>query len=280
MRRMKTALLFPAALALALSFIPLDALAWGAQGHRLVARIAETELTPQTKAEVDRLLAGEPEPSLSAIAAWADELRANDPDLGRRSAAWHYVNLGEDGCHYTPAKHCKNGNCVIEALKAQSAILADRSKPLAERRQALKFVVHLVGDIHQPMHAGYANDKGGNNFQVQYNGRGTNLHSLWDSGMFYDQRLNDDAYLQRLLAQPQPAHESRINLQRDIAGWAESSCQVAIRPGVYPAKRTLDAGYADVYRPIAEARLRLAGERLATLLNQLLGGRMPASPTR
>lgn len=274
MRRMKNALLFPvAALAFALSLVPLDAFAWGAQGHRLVARIAETKLTPRTQAEVDRLLAGEPDPTLPGVAAWADELRGKDPGLGRRSAGWHYVNLAEDGCRYTPAKNCKNGNCVIEALKAQSAILADRSKPLAERQQALKFVVHLVGDIHQPMHAGYAHDKGGNDFQVQYNGRGTNLHSLWDSGMFYEQRSNDDAFLQRLLAQRAPAREARINLQRDAAIWAENSCQVAVQPGVYPNKRTLDATYGDVYRPIAEARLRLAGERLATLLNQLLGGR-------
>ena len=88
------------ALALALTFVPTDALAWGAQGHRLVARIAETRLTPQTQAEVDRLLAAEPDPTLHAIAPWADQLRAKDPDLGKRSAGWHYVNIGEDDCQY------------------------------------------------------------------------------------------------------------------------------------------------------------------------------------
>ncbi|WP_305806545.1 S1/P1 nuclease [Stenotrophomonas sp. YIM B06876] len=263
-------LLVSASLAVVCTTLPTDALAWGAQGHRLVARIAETGLTPQVQAEVDRLLAGEPDPTLHAIAPWADALRANDPDLGKRSAGWHYINMGEDGCHYVPDRHCRNGNCVIEALKAQSAILADRSRPDAERAQALKFVVHLVGDIHQPMHAGYAHDKGGNDFQVQFNGRGSNLHSLWDSGMFYQQGLDDDAYLQRLLALPPQQQTTRLSLSRDITAWAEDSCRVAIAPGTYPKKHTLDAAYSDVYRPIAEARVRLAGEHLAALLNTLL----------
>ena len=137
----------------------------------VVARIAEPRLTPQTRAEVARLLANEPTPTLAAIAPWADELRAKDPGLGKRSAGWHYVNIGEDDCQYDVERNCRNGNCVVEALKTQTAILGDRSRPDAERAQALKFVVHFVGDIHQPMHAGYGHDKGGNDFQVQYNGR-------------------------------------------------------------------------------------------------------------
>ncbi|MFP3648289.1 S1/P1 nuclease, partial [Paraburkholderia sp. SIMBA_054] len=92
---------------------------------------------------------------------------------------------GENGCGYEPPRDCPGGDCVIVALKVQTALLADHSQTLETRRQALKFVVHFVGDIHQPMHAGYAADKGGNDFQLQFNGKGTNLHSLWDSGMIY-----------------------------------------------------------------------------------------------
>jgi hypothetical protein len=271
---MKIASLIPAtALALALTFVSTDALAWGAQGHRLVARIAETRLTPQTQAEVDRLLASEPDPTLHAIAPWADQLRAKDPGLGKRSAAWHYVNIGEDDCHYQVQKHCRNGNCVVEALKAQTAILGDRSKSTTERAQALKFVVHFAGDIHQPMHAGYGHDKGGNDFQVQFNNRGTNLHSLWDSGMLNEQKLDDDQYFKRLMALPAPKLGKRSNIATDAVQWAEASCRIAIAPGVYPTKRTLGPEYTATYRPIAEQELRLAGERLAVLLNATLGKR-------
>ena len=250
--------------------LPAPAWAWGAQGHRLVARIAETRLDPQARTEIDRLLATEPGATLSGIAPWADQLRAEDPDLGKRSAGWHYINMAEDGCVYDPPKHCRDGDCVIEAVKAQSALLANRSLPDAQRLQALKFVVHLVGDMHQPMHAGYGHDKGGNTYQLQFNGRGTNLHSLWDSGMFYVLQLDDDQYLQRLQALPAPAGITAPQLQEDAARWAEQSCGIATRNGVYPARRTIDDAYVGTWRPIAEAQLRLAGGRLAALLNELL----------
>ncbi|WP_262071795.1 S1/P1 nuclease [Stenotrophomonas sp. Marseille-Q5258] len=274
MQPMNIASLLPAAaLALALTAVSTNALAWGAQGHRLVARVAEVRLTPQAKAQVDRLLAGEPDPTLHAIAPWADELRAKDPGLGRRSARWHYVNIGEDDCRYAVQKHCKGGNCVVEALKAQTAILADRTRPDAERAQALKFVVHFAGDIHQPMHAGYGHDKGGNDFQVQFNNRGTNLHSLWDSGMLNALKLDDDQYLARLMALPAPKVDKRSKIDRDAVQWAQASCRIAIAPGVYPDRRTLPTSYAATYRPVAERELRLAGERLAVLLNDTLGKR-------
>ncbi|HBN53696.1 MAG TPA: endonuclease [Stenotrophomonas sp.] len=258
-------------LALAVTaLLPAPASAWGAQGHRLVARIAETRLDPAAKAEVARLLAAEPGATLASIAPWADQLRAEDPDLGKRSAGWHYVNMAEDGCIYDPPKHCRDGDCVVEALKAQSARLADRSLSDADRLQALKFVVHLAGDMHQPMHAGYGHDKGGNTYQLQFNERGTNLHSLWDSGMFYALQLDDDQYLQRLQALPAPAGVAAPQLQRDASLWAEQSCRIATREGVYPANRKVGQAYADTWRPVAEAQLRLAGERLAALLNELL----------
>ncbi|MGH8054428.1 MAG: S1/P1 nuclease [Stenotrophomonas sp.] len=252
------------------ALLPGQALAWGAQGHRLVARIADPLLDPQAKAEIQHLLAAEPGATLDSIAPWADQLRAQDPSLGKRSASWHYINMGEDDCVYVQPTQCPDGKCVVEALKTQSALLADRSNTNAARLQALKFVVHLMGDIHQPMHAGYGHDRGGNTHQLQFDGRGTNLHSLWDSGMFYAQGRNDEQFLQQLLALPAPAGVSRPDLQGDAPHWAVESCHIAMRPGVYPDTRKLDEQYADTWRPVAEAQVRLAGERLAVLLNQLL----------
>jgi len=257
-------------LALSLLHSP-QANAWGGQGHRLVARIAETELTPKARAQVDTLLAGEPDPTLAGIASWADELREHDPDLGKRSSRWHYVNLGEYDCGYEPPRDCPDGNCVIAALQQQTALLADRSQPLEARRQALKFVVHFVGDIHQPMHAGYAHDKGGNDFQLQFNGKGSNLHSLWDSGMLKDRGLDDDAYLAELLKLP-ATPVARPALPPAAVAWAQASCRVAVAPGVYPASHVLPADYVAVHRPQAEAALRQAGDRLAAILNAALGG--------
>ncbi|GAB3062664.1 S1/P1 nuclease [Stenotrophomonas tumulicola] len=271
---MKMNSLIPAAaLALALTLVSTNALAWGAQGHRLVGRIAESRLTPAARAEVDELLAGEADPTLPGVAAWADQLRAHDRDLGRRSARWHYVNIAEDDCRYLAPRHCPDGNCVVEALKAQTLILSDSKRSNAERAQALKFVVHLVGDIHQPMHAGYGHDKGGNDFQLQFNDRGSNLHSLWDSGLLNTRKLDDDGYVAVLQALPKPSLPRRVDLRHDAAAWAEASCRIAVEQGVYPASRKLGDEYTARYRPVAEGELRIAGERLAQVLNSALGHR-------
>ncbi|ROU04920.1 S1/P1 nuclease [Lysobacter enzymogenes] len=266
-------LLAAAALVLAL---PLPALAWGPQGHRLVAELAWNEMSPAARAEADKLLAGEPDPTLPGIANWADQLRAEDPDLGKRSAKWHYVNLGESDCRYDAARDCPGGNCVVAAIAAQSAILADRRKPRAERLQALKFVVHLVGDVHQPLHAGYARDKGGNDFQLAIPGQperpggyGANLHSLWDSRMLSMSKLGDDKYLARLEQIQVPA-VSALALPPPAADWAEDSCKLVLQPGFYPPTHKLAPDYVATWRPLAETQLRLGGEHLAKVLDAAL----------
>ena len=251
--------------------LPSTAHAWGKLGHRLVAQIAERDLTPAAQAEVERLLAGEADPTLAGVASWADELREHDPDLGRRSAKWHYVNIGESGCRYAPRRDCPNGDCVIEALRAQTAILADRSRPRAERAQALKFVVHFTGDVHQPMHAGYGHDLGGNREQITFEGRGTNLHAFWDSGMFNSQRLSGDAWLARIGARtPSRDANGRVRLPPPAAQWAQASCRIATAPGVYPPSPRIGGDYVAMQLPRIEQQVRDAGARLGALLNAAL----------
>ncbi|WP_069165810.1 S1/P1 nuclease [Nocardia altamirensis] len=260
------------ALAATLLAVPPSANAWGARGHNATGTIAEMRLSPSARTEVNRLLAGEPNPSLAGVSTWADEVRQNDPELGKRSAPWHYVNIGENGCVYDPAVNGNNGDNVVEAIRVQTGILADKSKSDAERRQALKFVVHFVGDIHQPMHAGYARDRGGNEFKVDYLGRNTNLHSVWDSRMLETRPASGE--VDRLLALPAP------NLSdSDPAHWAQDSCRIVERPGVYPASHTIGDEYTQQFLPVAESQLRLASERLGQLLNGALGTAAPGPLT-
>lgn len=248
--------------------------AWSGRGHRLVGHVAETGLSPAARAEVDALLQGEADPdkrSLAGISTWADELRGSDPDLGRRSARWHYVNIGEDGCRYEADRHCPAGNCVVGAIDAQAAILADRSRSAAERLQALKFVVHFVGDVHQPMHAGNARDRGGNDVQLNLrdgtrNGYGTNLHALWDGSLFFSLRESEQRHLRELdkLDITVPAGDAP-------GTWAEESCRIAVDPSVMPATARVGMDYVYRWRPVAEERVVIAGRRLAALLNRVLG---------
>lgn len=250
----------------ALLLVPSVASAWGPQGHRLVARLAWIELDPAARAQVRQLLAGESDPTLHGIANWADQLREHDPDLGRRSAKWHYVNIGEHDCSYDAARDCPQDDCVVEAIRQQTRILADTSRPAAERRQALKFVVHFVGDVHQPLHAGHAHDKGGNTFQVNLHGDGSNLHRLWDSGLLNTAGLDDDAWMSRLQDLPLV-----VSAGEGPAAWAEASCRVVVEPGFYPAGPRIDGDYVTTWLPAAQAQLRRGGSHLAEVLNQALG---------
>ncbi len=243
------------------------AFAWGPLGHRIVARLAEAQLTPRAWAEAQKLLALRGAHHLSDIAVWADDLRDTDPVLFQRTKRLHFVNFHSGKCIYDPPRDCRNGDCVVAAIEKYSAILADRSNSPAMRAEALAFVVHFVGDIHQPLHAGYRRDAGGNDFQVRWRGRGSNLHRVWDSLMLDSTHLSVAQFTDKLAAR-----HSRIATGGTPAEWAEESCRIDRDEGVYPRSRFIDQAYVERELPIAEQRLRQAGARLAALLNRDLGG--------
>jgi nuclease S1 len=223
--------------------------AWGAEGHRLIAELAEAQLTPAARSHVARILEQEPGATLSSVSTWADEIRTRD------TAAWHYVNLPESGCSYESARDCAGGDCIVEAINAQVDIL-NSSAIESERLTALKWVVHLVGDIHQPLHAGLKSDKGGTLYQVQAFGRGMNLHSLWDSGLIRNRAGAIDAL--RTAASTPGTATPRI---AQPSAWAVESCKVVQTPGYYPDGRFIDDAYADKWDPVLISRIKLAGRR-------------------
>lgn len=260
-----------ARLAWLLAFVPALAMAWGPSGHRIVADLAARQLTPATQAQVRRLLAVTHDRALSDVATWADDLR-NDRSqqaLARATASLHYVNFADSSCHYDAPRDCPGGRCVVAAINRYARILGDRSRADAERAEALRFVVHFVGDAHQPLHAGYRRDRGGNQYQVQLNGRGSNLHAVWDSPVLASRKLGWQAYANALARQPLP-RAGGTPVQ-----WAEESCRATRDDGIYPRGHRIDKAYLARMRPLAERRVRAAAARLAALLNRELGS--PAS---
>jgi len=267
--------------------------AWSALGHKLVGELAQRHLTPAANAEVALLLKGEAEPTLAGVATWADTMRDSDPERFKQTSRWHYVNLSSDKCSYRPERDCKDGQCVIAAIDAQRAILADRSQPLDKRRDALKFIVHFVGDIHQPMHANAHDDQGGNKYQIslrtdiepeayardRYVGgvMGTNLHSVWDFYVLAERGLALDEYADRLDHEPWPPVMDHGALTP--ASWASESCRLTDLRQLYPKTpdgkdlHKLDRSYSEKHRALAEQRIRIAAWRLAALLNETLAPR-------
>lgn len=254
-------LLLPLLLCLATAATP--AAAWGELGHRLVAALAEQQLAPATRARALALLADDGASDLAAVASWADRVR-EQPEYAW-SVRFHFVNLPDD-CSWDARRDCADDRCIVAALQRFIRTLGDAGQAAAARAEALKFVVHLVADIHQPLHAGHAHDLGGNKHQLSLGGHGSNLHAVWDRELLASAELGAEAYLARL-AQRAPTPAGTLT----AADWAIESCRLIGTESIYPAQRKIDGRYLDRHRPLAEARLRLAAARLAAVLEQALG---------
>jgi hypothetical protein len=239
------------------------ALSWGRMGHQVIAEIAVAHLSERTKVEVDRLLALEPGATLASVSTWADEARSP------ATARWHYVNFPSGTCRYVLERDCPDGNCVVEAIEAQFERLRNGNSDEV-RLKALKYLVHLVADIHQPLHAGRLDDRGGNLYQVRAFGRGTNLHALWDTALVERLGSSTSEVAAELMRRSLP---TAMKLG-SAAAWAEESCALASAPGFYPTHKLPDE-YAHEHAELLRQRLHLAGLRLARVLDASLGRSAP-----
>lgn len=240
-------------------------MAWGVVGHQVVARLAEAELSSAAKTGVVSLLALERGATLVSISTWADEHRDEAP------GSWHYVNFPRGDCRYVPERDCPGGHCVVAAADAQLRVLASDA-PAEMRLRALKYVVHLVADVHQPLHAGWGDDRGGNSYQLQAFGEGTNLHAFWDAGFFRQLNESAESMATRLRSMPSPLLTAP---PLSMAKAAEESCQHVAGEGFYPIGRQVNLAYLETYTPLVEQRLLLAGARLAGYLNEVFTDKHP-----
>ena len=268
------------AMGMALFALPSPALAWGKTGHRVVAALADAQLSGLARAHVKELLGVE---SLDEAATWPDDMRSAPGQFWQKTATpWHYVTL--NGIVYD---HAPPEGDALDALNRYRATLRDPNANIADKQLALRFIVHLVGDLHQPLHVGKCCDKGGNEVKVKWFGRDLNLHSVWDSALVEEEQLSFTelaAKLQRHTSNADVLAWWDIN-PRD---WISESGQ--LRETVYPepnrkdpkAPPELSYGYVYKYTPLMEQRLKQAGVRLAAYLNDIYSRPLPLSesPTR
>lgn len=250
-----TTRLFAVILAAASLLTPATSSAWGSEGHRIIALLALQHLSPAARAEVDWLLALEDGATLASISTWADEHRSPS------TAAWHYVNLPEGDCRYVESRDCPDGKCVVAAIERQVEKLRT-AKSDEERLLALKYIVHLVADVHQPLHAGHSHDKGGNKHQVRAFGHGTNLHALWDSDLIEERIGGAALLLHNAQGMPEPSRTMKP------ADWAEESCEIVQTEGFYPSSRKVGVLYAVRWDAVLRQRLSDAAYRLAWTLER------------
>jgi S1/P1 Nuclease len=163
---------------------PGHAFAWGYAGHRIIAEIAEQFLEPTTARRVRELLDIENVTTLADVSTWADQIRVQRPE----TAPWHYVNIpvhpASDGSSgYDATRDCPNDACVVAKIVQFERVLANSQAPGRQRLEAFKYLVHFIGDLHQPLHASNNNDRGANEVPVMFMGRQTNLYAVWDTGI-------------------------------------------------------------------------------------------------
>lgn len=248
------------------------ALGWGEAGHRIIARIADGQLTTRTREKVDQLLHGN---SLMGVSTFADHYRLLDTN----SAPWHFVDIPVSASNYDRRRDCVQHNgCVVEQLEHFKKVLADPHASRTNRAFALMFVVHLVGDLHQPLHCADNNDRGGNEVKVIFFGQTNspagnpwNLHAVWDSGLIEHRDLSEVNYARKLTADLTPQTISALQTGTTI-DWALQSHSNAVH-FAYPIPSThkLGATYYRKVRPVLDDSLLKGGLRLARVLNEALG---------
>jgi hypothetical protein len=289
--------------------------AWGCKGHQVIAFIAEKHLTPEAREFVDKLLRENPaDPQLSqycpeanpdllaAASTWADNIRRQRTN----TAPWHYINVPRGATLQDLPQFCGENGCVTQAIAEQLAILKDKNVEPSRRAEALRFVIHFVGDLHMPLHASNNNDLGGNCVPVKYflrrpsernNSYSPNLHSIWDVAILdHDQQTADPL---RFAARLDTLFASKIDSWRNAGihvtdwvweshGLAESVAYRELVPKIpielpVAARSCIDASnigarmlalhisLGDAYQAKAfsaiEERLAQAGVRLAMILN-------------
>lgn len=267
------------ALLLLTTFIPIQLFAWGPKGHAIIADIAASRLTPTAKQNLQLLLGAD---SLASIASWADTVRKERDE----SYDWHFVDIPKDAAGFSEERDCfrpqdkhkdaltDHHNCVVDRIEMFQKILGDEKASRADRLEALKWLVHFVGDLHQPLHA-IDEARGGNDIKLAVFGSpkcgdyDCNLHWAWDTLLLEHTGYSEEEYVGRLntvIAQKQMENQAGGT----PVDWAnESHLQATHIIEAKPA--AIDEAYYQANIDLVNQKLALAGLRLAAVLNSTLG---------
>ncbi len=276
-----------------------SAFSWGGEGHEIVALIALHDLKPVAKAKILQLFRFEDPSSASTLpelmmkaSIWPDTIKQAPTtplhifkDINVLDAAQshplHFVDI--EGTHYNPETDCPKSKCAITAIETCREVLGDPHQPSLARLEALKFLVHFVGDVHQPLHAGRRSDKGGNDitistFLTRHPPSGFNLHEVWDKLIVEEADRDANRYALKLLGRITSSNRSTWAANLDPVAWVEESHKLAMTVAYRSGKSTpvtngaaIDAKYYKRALPVVELQLEKAGVRLAAVINLAMG---------
>lgn len=234
---------------------------WGATGHRTVGNIAEKHLSKKAKKQINQLLQGE---SLAFVSTFGDEIKSDK--RYSKFSPWHYVNFPFDTKYEDSNKNPKGD--IVMGINHCISVLKNKNSSKEDKIFYLKFLVHLIGDLHQPLHVGKSEDKGGNNFQVRWHNKGTNLHRVWDSDMIKSWNMG---YTELALNAKNLNKQQIETIQKgSVLDWTYESQELAKK--VYTSAEIgekLSYRYSYTHFGTVRSQLQKAGIRLAKILNDI-----------
>ncbi|WP_424494582.1 S1/P1 nuclease [Salinimicrobium sp. GXAS 041] len=236
---------------------------WGRTGHRATGEIAQQYLSKKAKKKINEILDGE---SLALVSTFADDIKS-DPRY-REFNPWHYVNLEKGETEYSKEKANPAGD-LVQAIKKSISVLEDEKSSKEDKAFYLKMLVHFIGDLHQPFHAGRGEDKGGNDIQVRWFGDGSNIHRVWDSEMINDFQMSYTELAEN--AEDLSKSEVKEIASGTILDWMYESKELSKK--TYASVEIGEKlGYEYMYEwfPVVREQLQKGGIRLATVLNEAL----------
>lgn len=244
-----------------LVFFAVDGYSWGPTGHRATGLVAEKYLTKKARKALQRILQGQ---SLAIASTWMDEIRSDS--AYDYTSDWHWVTI-QDGQTYDQSIKNPNGD-IVQTLERLITELKSKTLKPTEEVAHIKMLIHLIGDIHQPLHVGGGNDRGGNDVKVSWFRNDSNLHRVWDSDMIDDTKLS---YTELAESLGRPGTEQVSSLQKSsVRDWANES--MTFRKQMYNiGNGKLGYSYSYMNFQIVRDRLLQAGIRLAGVLNTIYG---------
>jgi hypothetical protein len=263
---------------------PITLAGWGREGHAVIAALAEAHLTPGAEQAVHALLQNQ---SMGSIASWADDVRPQRDETYN----WHFVDIPKSAMSFDEVRDCfrpddthagaqtDHHNCVVDRITMFQQVLGDPNAAQNDRVEALKFLVHFVGDVHQPFHA-VGDARGANDIKIvefgssQCRSRPCNLHSAWDDGLIQHTSLNADDYVTHLEQLITDEHLTASGAPQD---WAEESHKFAQAAWLNNGD-SVDESYYQAQIKVVDERMALAGLRLAALLNAVFSQQAPPPP--
>jgi hypothetical protein len=254
-------------LLLLISLYPVTTRAWGPEGHTQVGLLAMQGLDPTASAWIQNVLGTDDVTSINQACNWPDRVR-DTPDW-EWSEPQHYVNIPRSTAHYERERDCYKGLCVTEAIKKYAGQLADSRLDSGKQWEAFAWLCHLVGDLHQPLHAGYRDDRGGNLVEVSYRGEAMDLHQFWDRALIRE-NLEPNGNWQK------PASAGNYLLSGmpwnpvETDAWTDESHRL-VSEAAYPPGEFIQADFAEKGWLLIRQQWLKAGERLARILNAAVG---------